>query len=275
MKNLIHLIVRFHFTILFLLFEIICLILIVNYNNYQKSTFINSNNSISGNIYRKVSSITDYLSLAKTNEELSRENARLNNLMFDSFKEASDSSYLFKDSVYQQQYIYREAKIINNTVNKHLNYITLDKGSLHGIEPEMAVITPNGVVGVVKGVSKNYSSVISLLNSRLKVSAKLKKNTYYGSLSWDGKNYRRAKLSQIPFHVPVQIGDTVVTNSFSAIFPEGVMLGTVDEILPTAGSNFQEIMVLLSNDFKSLSYVYVVGDLFKKERLELEKGGEK
>lgn len=270
MKNLLHFIVRFHFTILFIVFEIFCLLLLVNYNNYQKSEFLNSSNAISGGIYEKVSSVTDYLSLAKTNEELNRENVRLRNLLHSSYKLTTDSSFVFLDTIYKQQYIYRTAKIINNSVNKQLNYITLNKGRIHGIEREMAVVTDNGVVGVVKSVSDNFASVISVLNDRLRISAKLKGNNYHGSLIWDGLDYRKAMLKDIPFHVKIAKGDTIVTSGYSAIFPEGLQLGVVDEVMTSSGSNFQNIKVLLSNDFKSLSYVKVVGDLMKEERLKLE-----
>ncbi|RKE03546.1 rod shape-determining protein MreC [Marinifilum flexuosum] len=270
MKNLLHFIVRFHFTILFIVFEIFCLLLLVNYNNYQKSEFLNSSNAISGGIYQKVSSVTDYVSLAKTNEELNRENVRLRNLLHSSYKLTTDSSFVFLDTIYKQQYIYRTAKIINNSVNKQLNYITLNKGRIHGIEREMAVVTDNGVVGVVKSVSDNFASVISVLNDRLRISAKLKGNNYHGSLIWDGVDYRKAMLKDIPFHVKIAKGDTIVTSGYSAIFPEGLQLGVVDEVMTSSGSNFQNIKILLSNDFKSLSYVKVVGDLMKEERLKLE-----
>jgi len=227
---------------------------------------------ITGGVYDRISSVADYLTLAKTNEELNRENARLNNIMAESFKMSADSSFFYQDSIYQQQYIYRTAKIINNSVNKQLNYITLNKGRVHGIKPEMAVVTANGAVGVVKSVSRNFSTVISLLNSRLRVSAKIKKNDYFGSLTWDGKDYRSARLFEIPFHVQIQTGDTIVTSGFSSIFPEGMLLGTVQKVLPTSGGNFHEVLVTFSNDFKNLSYVKVIGDLMKTERVELEKG---
>jgi rod shape-determining protein MreC len=245
--------------------------LLVSYNNYQKSEFLNSSNAIAGNLYKKISTTTDYLALAETNEELNRENAHLKNILSDSFKISVDSSVLYTDSLYQQQYLYRNAKIINNSVNKQLNYITLDKGSLHGIKPEMAVVTANGVVGVVKSVSKNFSTAISLLNGRISVSAKIKKNDYFGSLTWDGKDYKTARLFEIPVHVPIQLGDTVVTSGFSAIFPEGLLLGTIQEVLPSSGGNFHELIIAFTNDFKSLSYVMVISDLMKVERIELEK----
>lgn len=272
MKNLFHFIVRFHFTILFVVIEIFCLLLLVSYNNYQKTEFLNSSNVVTGSIYDRISSTTDYLALAKTNEQLNRENTKLKNILAESFKVSVDSSHLYNDSLYQQQYIYRTAKIINNSVNKQLNYITLNKGKVHGIKPEMAVITDNGVVGVVKSVSKNFSTAISLLNSRIRVSAKIKKNNYFGSLTWDGKNYKSARLYEIPFHVKIQVGDTIVTSGYSSIFPEGILLGTVQEVLPKSGGNFHDVLINLSNDFKGISYVKVIGDLMKKERLDLEKG---
>lgn len=272
MKNLLHFIVRFHFTILFVVIEIFCLLLLVSYNNYQKTEFLNSSNVVTGSIYDRVSSTTDYLALAETNEQLNRENTKLKNILAESFKVSVDSSHLYNDSLYQQQYIYRTAKIINNSVNKQLNYITLNKGKIHGIKPEMAVVTDNGVVGVINSVSDNFSTAISLLNSRIRVSAKIKKNNYFGSLTWDGKNYKTARLYEIPFHVQIQVGDTIVTSGYSSIFPEGILLGTVQEVLPESGGNFHDVVINLSNDFKGISYVKVIGDLMKTERIQLEKG---
>jgi rod shape-determining protein MreC len=248
------------------------MLLLVSYNNYQKTEFLNSSNALTGNIYEQVSATTDYLALAEINEELNIENTRLNNILAESYKMVVDSSVFYNDSLYEQQYIYRTAKIINNSVNKQLNYITLDKGSLNGIQPEMAVVTDRGVVGVVKSVSKNFATVISLLNSRISVSAKIKKNNYFGSLTWDGLDYKSAHLYEIPVHVAIQVGDTIVTSGYSSIFPEGELLGTIQKILPSSGGNFHEIIVAFSNDFKSISYVKVIGDLMKQERLELEKG---
>ncbi|MDM8159115.1 rod shape-determining protein MreC [Labilibaculum sp. K2S] len=271
MKNLLHFIVRFHFTIIFVVIEIFCMLLLVSYNNYQKTEYLNSSNALTGSIYEKVSSTTDYLALAETNEELNKENTRLKNILAESYKMSVDSSILYNDSLYQQQYLYRTAKIINNSVNKQLNYITLNKGKLNGIQPEMAVVTDHGVVGVVKSVSNNFSTVISLLNSRISVSAKIKKNNYFGSLSWDGRDYKSARLYEVPIHVLIQTGDTIVTSGYSSIFPEGILLGTVQEILPSSGGNFHELIIAFSNDFKSLSYVKVIGDLMKTERLQLEK----
>lgn len=275
MKNLIQIIVRFHFTILFLIIELVCFLLIVNNNNYHKTVFLNSNDAISGGIYNKVNTFSDYVRLSKINDQLSTENTSLHNLLSENYKLSADSFFFFEDSLFKQQYVYRSAKVINNSINKQRNYITLDKGRNQGIEPEMGVIANNGVIGIVKSVSNNYSTVLSLLNSRLKISAKIKKNNHHGSLYWDGKDYRKARLIEIPSHVNIKAGDTIITSSYSSIFPEGLLLGTAEEVLPSSGGNFQEIVILLNNDFNQLSYVDVIGDLLKNERLEIEKEVEK
>ncbi|MDE5421059.1 rod shape-determining protein MreC [Ancylomarina sp. DW003] len=275
MKNLLQIIVRFHFTILFLIIELVCFILIVNNNNYHKTIFLNSNNAISGGIYDKVTSFSDYIRLTKINDQLSSENTLLHNLLSENYKLTADSFFFYEDSLFKQQYVYRSAKIISNSINKQRNYITLNKGRNQGIEPEMGVVANNSVVGIVKSVSDNYSTVLSLLNSRLKISAKIKKNNHHGSLYWDGKDYRKGRLIEIPSHVNINVGDTILTSSYSSVFPEGLLIGTADEILPSTGGNFKEIIILLSNDFNQLSYVDVIGDLLKSERLELEKEVEK
>lgn len=275
MKNLLQIIVRFHFTILFLIIELVCFILIVNNNNYHKTIFLNSNNAISGGIYDKVTSFSDYIRLTKINDQLSSENTLLHNLLSENYKLTADSFFFYEDSLFKQQYVYRSAKIISNSINKQRNYITLNKGRNQGIEPEMGVVANNGVVGIVKSVSDNYSTVLSLLNSRLKISAKIKKNNHHGSLYWDGKDYRKGRLIEIPSHVNINVGDTILTSSYSSVFPEGLLIGTADEVLPSTGGNFKEIIILLSNDFNQLSYVDVIGDLLKSERLELEKEVEK
>jgi len=253
----------------------VCLLLLVNNNNYHKTVFLNSNNAISGGIYEKVTSFSDYIRLTNINDQLSQENTLLHNLLAENFKFSADSFFFYNDSIFKQQFVYRSAKVINNSVNKQRNYITLNKGRDQGIKPEMGVVANNCVVGIVKSVSNNYSTVLSLLNSRLKISAKIKKNNHHGSLYWDGKDYRKARLTEIPSHVEINIGDTIITSSYSSIFPEGLLLGTASEVLPSSGGNFREIVILLSNDFNQLSYVDVIGDLLKNERLELEKGVEK
>ncbi|MCX6258968.1 MAG: rod shape-determining protein MreC [Bacteroidia bacterium] len=270
MRKLINFIVRFHFFFLFLIFEFLSFFLLIQYNFYQKASYISSSNAITGNILYTFHSFTGYLSLNKANNDLLIENTRLHNRLKSSFK--SDGSVIVKvnDTIYHQRYEYIPVKVINNSINRQNNFITVDKGSIHGLKPEMAVIAPSGIVGVIKKTSANFSSVISVLNTNFKVSARIKKNGFFGSLAWDGNDYRIANLNEIPLHVKISYGDTVVTSGYSALFPEGIPVGTIIEFNKRSGVNFYEIKVRLLTDFKNLSNVYAVKNLFKHEQVKLE-----
>ncbi|GET27657.1 cell shape-determining protein MreC [Prolixibacter sp. NT017] len=244
--------------------------MIVKYNNYQRVKFMSSSNQLTGSIYDGYWGIAQYFSLKQLNDELAEENAKLRSeLMREELSKIGNDAPQ-QDSLYQQNFFFLTAKVINNSVNRVHNYILLNKGSRHGIKPDMGVVSSNGVVGVVTNVSKNYCTVISLLNNRLKISAKIKRNNYFGSLTWNGDDYRKAELDEIPFHVDVAKGDTIVTSGYSAIFPEGLMLGTVSDYSLQGGSNFYKITVNLSVDFKNLVYVDVIQNKTRDEILKLE-----
>jgi rod shape-determining protein MreC len=174
------------------------------------------------------------------------------------------------DTIRQQQYIYTTGEIINNSINKQKNFFTLSKGKKQGVNIDMAVASPDGVAGIIVGSSDNYSIGMSLLNIDFRLSSRMKSNGYFGSLTWDGRDYRYAILNEIPQHVTVNVGDTVETTSFSAIFPEGIMVGTVSDFEKT-GSDFYKIKVSLATDFKKLNYVSIIGNLKKTEQQDLEK----
>lgn len=270
MRNFLLFIYRNHFTFIFLILEIVSFYLLVNYNSYHRATWLSSSNKVSGNIYNSYSNATQYLMLQQINEELAKENAYLRSQLPTSFKDSKDYFSLVYDELNKRQYTYRSARVINNSVNKHFNYITINKGSLNGIEKEMGVISAKGVVGIVKDVSEHYSSVISLLNTRLKISAKLKDKRFFGALGWDGIDYRYAWLNEIPVHASVTIGDLIVTSGYSAIFPEGILIGTVEEVDKDKGESFYKIKVKLSVDFKDLSFVEVISNNMRDEQLDLE-----
>lgn len=269
MKNLIRFILRFHFVILFIIIEFVSLSVAFQFNNYQKAKVVKIIQNIKGFHHAKILSITEYLKLRETNEKLAFENVRLNNILQQAYR--SDEIFFYKkeDTIFKQQYYLTTAKVINNSVNKQHNFITLNKGFEQGVKPEMAVISPDGVVGIVFGVSKRYSTVISLLNTNLKISAKLKKDDYFGSLEWDGKDYRNAVLNEIPYHVNIRRGDTIITSVYSTIFPEGVLLGYIDDF-QVEGGNFYKIKVILSTDFKNLTYISLISNLHKQEQFKLE-----
>ncbi len=270
MRNFFHFIIRNHFILLFLLLEIVSFYMVVNFNSYQRASWISSSSNISGGVYRSFSNASQYLKLQQINEELAKENTFLRSQLPSSFKDSKDYFSLVYDSLNKRQYTYRTAKVINNSVNKHFNYITLNKGSNNGIVKEMGVISSKGVVGIIKDVSDHYSSVISILNTRLLISGKLKESGFFGALGWDGSDYRYAWLNEIPIHAPVSVGDLIVTSGFSSIFPEGILIGSVETVEKGKGESFYRIKVKLSVDFKDLSYVEVISNNMRDEQLNLE-----
>ncbi len=270
MRNFFRFIIKNHFIILFLLLEIVSFYLVVSFNSYQRASWISSSSKVSGGLYRSFSNVSQYLMLQQINEELANENTYLRNQLPSSFVDSKDYFSLVYDSLNKQQFIYRSAKVINNSVNKHFNYITLNKGSKNGIAKEMGVISSKGIVGIIKDVSDHYSSVISILNTRLLISAKLKESGFFGALSWNGKDYKYAWLNEIPIHAPVSVGNLVVTSGFSAIFPERILIGTVESVEKDKGESFYKIKVKLSVDFKDLSFVEVISNNMRDEQLKIE-----
>jgi rod shape-determining protein MreC len=262
---------RHHVIILFIILEIIAFIFVFSYNTFQRASYLNSSNHISGNIYERYNSVINYFSLSSVNRELANENARLRMALAGT---GTDSLEMQESIIIQSglkgDFNFIVARVINNSVHKQHNYITLDKGSKHGVRPDMGVSTVNGVVGVVINVSESFSRAISLLNLRWNVSARLKRNNYFGSLSWDGKDYQHAQLNEIPFHVELEVGDTIVTSGFSSIFPEGIMLGEVESFGKEGGDNFYNIRVKLFVDFKSLAYVEIIESTKRNEIETLE-----
>jgi rod shape-determining protein MreC len=255
---------------MFLALETFSLVLIVSFNNYQRVTFLNSSNALFGSVYERFSNLDDYLSLSRTNARLAAENASLRRQLH--FRIQNQEKYPINrpDTVDAPAYIFTAAKVISNSTNKQFNYITLNKGSRQGIKPDMGIINDQGVVGVITNVSPNYSTGLSLLNKRLSIPAKISKINYFGALVWDGEHFNTADLKEIPFHIIVNVGDTVVTSGYSNIFPEGIMIGTIQKFDVESGTNFYNIKVELSTNFKTLKYVEVVQNTKRAELIKLE-----
>ena len=270
MRNLLRLIVRYHFFFLFLLLEVLAIFMLVQRNNFHRARFINASRSVQGFFYVNLGGMKEYLLLRQINAELYKENTLLRNRLDDLEKQREKSSILRSDSIPGRQFAYIPARVINNSTHKQFNFITLNKGRHHGIEPEMAVISPEGLVGVVYAVSGNYATVIPMINRNFRLSAKIRRNGYFGSLSWPGSDYHEAILEEIPFHVEILPGDTIVTSGFSAIFPEGIPVGTVRDFEALEG-NFYTITVEIAVDYKKLSHVNVIRNLLREEQLELER----
>ncbi|MDD3875636.1 MAG: rod shape-determining protein MreC [Bacteroidales bacterium] len=270
MRNIFLFIWKNYFFFLFLALQIFCFVLIINNNRFQKAAFLNSTNDFFRNIIQKVDNVYAYFSLADVNKKLAEENALLRSKTLEAYNIYGVKSFIINDTVYKHSFRYIDAKVINNSVNRRKNYITLNKGSRSGIRKDMGVIDSDGVVGIITDVSPNFAVAISVLNIDTKISTKFKNNNHMGSLSWKGTNYRTAKLEDIPLHVVFNLGDTIITSGYSSIFPEGVMVGCVKEFSYDPSESFYNIDVELSVDFNKLSYVYVVDNLMKTEKLLLE-----
>jgi rod shape-determining protein MreC len=267
MKSLLRFLLRYHVLILFVILEVIAFTMITRNNSFHRAKILNVKHAIVGRYSQKYNNFSSYLSLVKENKELLAENHKLYNQLPDQYFNPLNTS--LKDTTRYKQYNLIPARVTNNSTNKQFNFITLNRGRFAGIEPEMAVINDEGIVGVVKEVTDNYSSVISVLNREFNPNGKIKKNGYYGPVEWPGIRYDEAYLKEIPLHANVEVGDTIVTSEFTSIFPEGIMIGTVKEFEPEAGL-FLRITVKLSTDFKKLSNVWVIKDKRREEKLELE-----
>jgi len=274
MRNLFNFFWKYHFFILFLSLELVAFTLIVQYNKVHKARYLNVSSAVAGSIYQATNNITDYFTLKRTNHELAQENAKLRTLSKDVFIKNQGEFVSIDDTLYKQQYKYLGAKVINSTTNRRNNILILDKGRNQGVEPETGVICANGIVGVIKDVSANYCSVISVLHKNTRTSASIKKNNYYGILEWEGMDPEYAILKDIPKHVQVEEGDQIITRGSSAIFPAGIDIGSISIFNAIPGSNFYYIRVKLSTDFRNLSYVYIIKNLLKEEQLNLEEAFE-
>ncbi|MFN5323726.1 MAG: rod shape-determining protein MreC [Bacteroidota bacterium] len=270
MKRLFQLLWRNNFTLLFLFLWSLSMYLVVANNRFQQVYVFNSANRVVASVLVTVNYFSEYLNLKETNASLARENAELKSKLASNFYSLTASDTTVKDSSRLQQYTYMTARVVNSTVNRRNNYITLDKGRIHGVEPDMGVISSDGVVGIVKDVSEHYSTVMSILHKNSRVSARFAKNNYFGSVVWDGDNSREAELLEIAKHVRFKKGDTLVTTVFSTVFPEGVPVGTVLGYELKAEANFYNIDIRLSTDFARLSHVYIVKNLLKEEQRKLE-----
>lgn len=269
MRNLLNFIAKYNNVIIFLILEGIAFSLITSGNNYHNARFIKGIRGITTGIDRSISRTRSYFSLRETEEKLAEENALLRNRLEQMGKKESNLFFPVTDSVYKQKYIWSAAGVINNSINRQNNYFTLNKGYNQNLATDMAVISDDGVAGIIIGCSSNYSVAMSLLNIDFRLSARIRSNGYFGSLSWDGRDYKYAVLTEIPQHVNVNEGDTVETTGYSAVFPEGLMVGIISDI-EKSGSDFYKISVLLKCDFKKLQHVSVIANLQKTEQQNLE-----
>lgn len=246
--------------------------LTIQTHNYHNDKFISSANYITGGVYTFRNNITDYFSLGKENEQLLQENLMLRKKL-EQFKESVVFEKL-DSTVIANKYEYFTARVINNNYSKTKNQLTLDKGRRDSITIDLGVISSKGIVGIVSDVSENYATVQSILNTKSRINAKLKKSSHFGSLIWNTKDPNVAQLVDIPRLAQLEKGDTVVTGGRSTIFPEGILIGTVKDFHLDNDDNYYYVNIDLFNDMTSLEHVYLIENKEAQEILELEKGVE-
>jgi rod shape-determining protein MreC len=272
MRTLLNFLIRNNYYLLFIFLQIMCVILISKNKNLQSTHILNSSNAVAANTFKTVANTREYLALKEDNLMLAKENAGLLNIIRSrSYELIQIASLVKNDTLYKQKYIYSSAKVINNSSNLRSNYLTLNIGSAQGVTHDMAIINSEGIVGVVKDVSENFSSALSILNKDVKVNCMLKKDGAYGPLSWEkDDDYTIATISDMPMHSRIKVGDTVVTSALSSIFPEGIMVGFVKSFERKSGDAFYTVKVNLSTNFKKINHVYVIKNLYKLEQDSLE-----
>lgn len=270
MDSLFRFLRRIHLLIIFMALEALSLVMLVNGNGRRSAVFHTSANYIIGNIYDFTWKYVGYFNLREENTMLMQQlsNIRTNSNEFITFDTARFHDRT--DTMGRITYRAISASVIKNSISRRNNFITLDVGSDKGIKPDMGVMSAVGAVGVVVAVSKHYALAISLLNNKTGISAKLRTTNFYGSLIWQGDDYRYATLNEIPNHVSIKQGDTVVTSGYSAIFPPGIPIATIEDFARNSDDNFYSIKVKLLTDFKCLANVFVIENINQQERKELE-----
>lgn len=276
MRNLINYLIRNSAWFLAILLLAFSVFLVFKHNSYQQSVYLSSANKVSSNIYRVSSNVTSFFHLKDDNDALLKRNAELEKkvqLLKDEIVTLTKDSMAIEaftnDSLIDSQFEFIPADVVNISKSKLNNYITIDKGSLDGIAPDMGVISTQGVVGVVRNVSEHSAVLIPIINPSFRLGAKLKNSDNFGTIAWDGSNVDNAELREMPKHEKFVVGDTVVTG-FSRIFPEGIIVGYIKEMGISTDDNFNTFNIDLATNYNTLHHVLVIDDKYLNERLELE-----
>lgn len=252
------------------------IILLSNSSASHEAFFSGVTHEVTGGIDARYSNLREYFTLSETNRQLVEENNRLKNMLADNFQTPDSTRLIHTDTTYRdsngrfRKFTWLPAKVIGNTVTLQTNFLTLERGSNQGVKKGMAVIGPQGIVGVVVETSNNISKVMSLLHRNSKVSAMLKKDNNAGSIEWDGHDASILSLRNIPRSAKVGKGDSVLTSTYSANFPSHILIGTVDAIVEDPSSNFYTLKVKTATNFFSIQYVYLVENARYAEQVSLE-----
>ncbi|RYY66323.1 MAG: rod shape-determining protein MreC [Chitinophagaceae bacterium] len=275
--------IRRHFVFLaFVVLEILSLWMLFSYNSHHRAVFLGVANEVTGSINRQVDKVDDYFHLVEENRRVHRMNDSLLNLMKANFNVPDTSAQPRTDSVRQdslvkyRRWLYRDAKVVYNSVNFENNYIQLNRGANQGIRDNMAVIASDGaVIGVIVNTSPNFSQVLSLLHSKSNVPSALKKTGTIGTVRWDGLDPRFVVLQGISKDVDVKPGDSVLTSPYAYNYPPGFLIGRIAKVAVNKATGFYELKVQTAVNFATVQQVFVIENLQRSEQLQLESETEK
>ena len=270
MEKLFDFIKKYSHVIVFVLLEIVAILFMVQNTFYQRSRIVRWGNGIAGVWHKGVSGVSGYFGLKQENEHLAAENAQLRARLAESYIAYNDSVFEVNDTVYKQRYSYIDAMVIKNSYNLTKNYMMINKGSAQGVKTDMAVIGPQGIVGVTVNCTKNFSTIMPVLHSDSRYSVKLKRTNSTGSLVWNGGDYRYATVVDIPTTYKLYKNDTIVTSGLANDFPEGIAVGYIEDFENLQGTGFYSIRIRLATDFNELNHVYIVNNHFKEEQEQLK-----
>lgn len=251
MQRIIYFLIRNKDFILFLSLLFICLSINISYNEYNKSRFLNSSNTLFSHLYNTKFTISKYFNLEYQNKILTEENRKLRLILYNTNK-------MKVDQFEKVNFDVTSVSVIKNSYSYSNNFITIDSGKKDSIDIDNGVISSNGVVGIIDKTTHNYSRFISILNTNFLLNAKFKNSNYFGILSWDGININKVQLKDVPKQAEVSIGDTIVTGGNSLIFPKGIPVGYVDSYKLDNSENYLELEIKLATDMTNIEKLYVL-----------------
>lgn len=276
MRNVFLFIRKYSNFLFFLLLQIIALGFLFRYNKYHEAAFMNVAGEFTGSINQRYSKVEYYFRLRNINEQLAAENLRLNQMLRENYERPAGNEKTILDTVLTdslreiKKYTWLGAQVVGSSVNTQVNFITIHRGTLQDVHPNMGVVSPQGIVGIVLNVSDNYASVMTLLHRQFKVVVKLKNGGERGTIEWDGISPTYVSLKDIPKSAKLKNGDSVVTSQTSSIFPGNLMVGTISEIVDDKSSNFYTLKVKPATNFFNVEYVYVIANAQYSEQKKLE-----
>lgn len=276
MRNIFLFIRRYFNFLLFVILQVVSLSLLFKYNKFHEAAFMGVASEVTGRFNERFNTIEYYFTLKKENEKLVKENEVLRNRLQQDFEPPDTAARIVIDSIRidslekYRRYRYNAAKVVGSIIHLQTNYLMVHRGSAQGVAKDDGVVGPQGIVGRVVAVSENFATVMLALNRQFRTSVKLKKGGERGSIEWDGNSPQFLILKDIQKSAAVTAGDTVITSELSSIFPPNVMVGTVQNIINDNSSNFYTIRLKTATNFSNIQYVYVVKDLQRDEKAELE-----